>query len=157
MAQKNGVIIKGGDVIDTFSKVNTLVFDKTGTLTKGHPEVTTFEFDTAEFDENEILSKVALLEKMSEHHLGRAIVDYAESKTVLPYKEVRLMETVKGQGLIGKVQNNEVIIGNRKIMNKQNIFMSDTILDRISLQESTGNTVVLIAIDQKIYRLYRDC
>ncbi|PTG91722.1 heavy metal translocating P-type ATPase [Staphylococcus chromogenes] len=146
---KNGVIIKGGDVIDTFSKVNTLVFDKTGTLTKGHPEVTTFEFDTAEFDENEILSKVAQLEKMSEHHLGRAIVDYAESKTVLPYKEVRLMETVKGQGLIGKVQNNEVIIGNRKIMNKQNIFMSDTILDRISLQESTGNTVVLIAIDQK--------
>ncbi|MDT0735276.1 heavy metal translocating P-type ATPase [Staphylococcus chromogenes] len=146
---KNGVIIKGGDVIDTFSKVNTLVFDKTGTLTKGHPEVTTFEFDTAEFDENEILSKVAQLEKMSEHHLGRAIVDYAESKTVLPNKEVRLMETVKGQGLIGKVQNNEVIIGNRKIMNKQNIFMSDTILDRISLQESTGNTVVLIAIDQK--------
>lgn len=146
---KNGVIIKGGDVIDTFSKVNTLVFDKTGTLTKGHPEVTTFEFDTAEFDENEILSKVAQLEKMSEHHLGRAIVDYAESKTVIPYKEVRLMETVKGQGLIGNVQNNEVIIGNRKIMNKQNIFMSDTILDRISLQESTGNTVVLIAIDQK--------
>ncbi|PTG59826.1 heavy metal translocating P-type ATPase [Staphylococcus chromogenes] len=146
---KNGVIIKGGDVIDTFSKVNTLVFDKTGTLTKGHPEVTTFEFDTTEFDENEILSKVAQLEKMSEHHLGRAIVDYAELKTVLPYKEVRLMETVKGQGLIGSVQNNEVIIGNRKLMNKQNIYMSDKIRDRIKLYESTGNTVVLIAIDQK--------
>ncbi|UXS67430.1 cation-translocating P-type ATPase [Staphylococcus chromogenes] len=146
---KNGVIIKGGDVIDTFSKVNTLVFDKTGTLTKGHPEVTTFEFDTAEFTESEIWSRVAQLEKMSEHHLGRAIVDYAESKTVLPHEEVRLMETVKGQGLIGNVQNNEVIIGNRKLMNKQNIYMSDALLDRIKLHESTGNTVVWIAIDQK--------
>ena len=76
---KNGVLVKGGEIMDKFSKVDTLVFDKTGTLTKGKPEVTDIQtFD--EQDENELLGLVAQAETISEHHLGQTIVKEAKAR-----------------------------------------------------------------------------
>lgn len=70
---KNGVLLKGGEVIDRLSKADTLIFDKTGTLTRGKPEVTRV-FTTPGHDERELLYLVASAEQSSEHHLARAIL-----------------------------------------------------------------------------------
>jgi Cd2+/Zn2+-exporting ATPase len=78
---RNGVLVKGGEVMDNFSKVDTLVFDKTGTLTKGKPEVTDIKtFNN--YDETDLLQLVAEAETISEHHLGQTIVKEAEARNL---------------------------------------------------------------------------
>src|SRR5699024_633928 len=75
-ASKKGVLIKGGAVIDQFAKVKTVIFDKTGTLTEGKPSVTRIHSFT-DICEDDLLRDVAAVERVSEHHLGRTIVDEA--------------------------------------------------------------------------------
>src|SRR5690606_33795849 len=78
---RNGVLIKGGEVMDSLSKVDVMVFDKTGTLTKGKPEVT----DIKTFNNNDInkvLKLVAEAETISEHHLGQTIIREAKNRGI---------------------------------------------------------------------------
>src|SRR5690606_18572404 len=89
---KNGVLIKGGDIIEQLAKINVVVFDKTGTLTRGRPEVT--DVHTYNTEPTELLRLVAEAELISEHHLGRTIVKEA---------------TKRGLELINEVENAEVI------------------------------------------------
>lgn len=146
---KNGVLIKGGDVIDTLSKVDTLVFDKTGTLTKGQPEVIAFENTSTHFSEDTILGLTAQLEAMSEHHLGRAVVNYASQHTTIPTHQIENVQTIKGQGIKGMVNHHHVMIGNKQLMNANNVQLSDAMLDKAQYLEAAGNTVINIAIDRE--------
>lgn len=76
---KRGVLIKGGDVMDRLSKIDTIVFDKTGTLTRGKPEVTDFHVIGDE-NPDDLLQMIAQAEMASEHHLGKTIVKHAKKK-----------------------------------------------------------------------------
>src|SRR5699024_12740646 len=78
---KNGVLIKGGEVMDNFSKVDMVVCDKTGTLTKGKPTVTDFKV-FGDKSEETLFTLVANAEKLSEHHLGKTTVKEAEKRTL---------------------------------------------------------------------------
>lgn len=93
------MLIKGGEVIDALSKVDTLVFDKTGTLTKGRPEVTSVKFDTTHFTEQEILSLVGQIEMTSEHHLGKAVVEYVKARVAFDQSEMITTKQLKDKGL----------------------------------------------------------
>src|SRR5690606_26370829 len=84
---KNGVLIKGGEVIDELAKVDTVLFDKTGTLTKGRPVVTDIHVFSDQ-DENELLRKVAQAELISEHHLGKTIIKEAENRKIILKDEI---------------------------------------------------------------------
>ena len=75
---RNGVLVKGGDIMETLAKIDTVVFDKTGTLTRGRPEVT--DIHTFSSDENDLLRIVAEAEMISEHHLGQTIVKEARKR-----------------------------------------------------------------------------
>ncbi len=137
---KNGVLLKGGDVIDRFKQTTTFMFDKTGTLTKGEPAVT----KQVSFIDEDWLEAVAELERHSEHHLGRAIVDYAREKVVLT-DQLLDVTLVKGQGLYGTYGDALYAIGNRRLLNSRGIMLPFDLDLQIQREEALGKTVVIVA------------
>ena len=149
---KYGVLVKGGEVMDRFSKVDTLVFDKTGTLTKGKPEVTDIHIVSA-IDRQELLLLTASAERISEHHLGQTIVKYAHQQglaTVAP----KDAEVIKGHGLKAIVDNRHLVVGNRKLMAQSGISINEAAESYAIAREKTGNTVVFAAIDGTLAGLF---
>ncbi|CZQ96351.1 heavy metal translocating P-type ATPase [Trichococcus collinsii] len=149
---KYGVLVKGGEVMDRFSKVDTLVFDKTGTLTKGKPEVTDIHILGA-VDRKELLQLTASAEQISEHHLGQTIVKYAHQQgleTVAP----KNAEAIKGHGLKATVDGRSLIAGNRKLMAQSGISINGAAESYAIAREKTGNTVVFAAIDGTLAGLF---
>lgn len=145
---KNGVLIKGGEIMDVMSKVDTIVFDKTGTLTKGKPEVTDVKTFINE-EENELLRMIAQAELISEHHLGKTIVKEAEQRG-LEFGEAPEGEVMKGNGLRAEVDGRELFIGNRKLMRQANIVISDDIEAYAVGREKTGNTAIFASVDGEV-------
>lgn len=146
---KNGVLIKGGEVMDNFSKVDMVVFDKTGTLTKGKPTVTDFKV-FGDNSEETLFTLVANAEKLSEHHLGKTIVKEAEKKTLDLTYEVIDSEMIKGQGIKATVDNRRLIVGNRKLMEQEQITIPEEIENYAMTREKKGNTAIFIAQDHGV-------
>ncbi|MCL2016085.1 MAG: heavy metal translocating P-type ATPase [Defluviitaleaceae bacterium] len=147
---ENGILIKGGDSLETAHKITTVVLDKTGTVTKGKPYVTDI-IRKGDFLEDEILLLAASAETKSEHPLGEAIINFGTKKFgTLP--EPTSFNSVTGQGIIAKIfyQNAEknVIIGNSRLMLESQIDMKDYFVDsdRLALD---GKTPIYIAINGK--------
>jgi len=150
---KNGILIKGGDVMDRFSKVDTLVFDKTGTLTKGRPEVTDIKtFNN--YDENELLKMVAEAETISEHHLGQTIVKEAKLRKLELDNEPKNSEVIKGNGILAEVNGRKLAVGNRKLMDSENIKISDESSKYAISREKKGNTAIFAALDGEIAGIF---
>lgn len=147
---KNGVLIKGGDIMEKFAKVDTLVFDKTGTLTKGKPEVTDlYNFST--IPESKILGLVAKAETISEHHLGRTIVKEAENKGIdLKSYSISESEAIKGNGITATVEGYSIVAGNRKLMNTRGIEIDSVTTNYAIEREKAGNTAIFIAFDNQL-------
>ncbi len=146
---KNGVLIKGGEVMDRFAKVDIVVFDKTGTLTKGKPEVTDIKtFDNQ--DPNEFLKMVAQAETISEHHLGQTIVNEAKARKLGLGVEPQDGEIFKGNGLRTKIEGHVITVGNRKLMNDCNIVISEDAEKYALTREKAGNTAVFAAVDGRV-------
>ncbi|WP_407371357.1 heavy metal translocating P-type ATPase [Carnobacterium sp.] len=147
---KKGVLIKGGEIMDTFSKVDTIVFDKTGTLTKGKPEVTDIHiFNNS--NQDTLLELVAKAETISEHHLGQTIVKAAQTRKLdLSSIELRDGEIIKGNGIKAIVNNHNIVAGNRKLMKAETISLEATVDQYAVVREKAGNSAIFIAIDGKI-------
>lgn len=143
---ENGVLIKSGDALETAHKVKAIVFDKTGTLTYGKPVVTEYE-PFGDFDRTEMFRLSAALEKSSEHPLAEAIVNHANDLG-LPLSDVKGFSAVPGHGVEGMVDDRRVVMGNRKLMEREGVDVSQYIT-RIEGLETQGKTVMLSAIDGK--------
>lgn len=142
----HGVLVKDAEALERLEKIDTLVVDKTGTLTEGKPKLSEVKiFDG--FNEDEVLSLTAALEKSSEHPLAEAIVSGAKSRG-LPIPDVTDFESVTGMGVSGVVQSKNVIAGNKRLLEKFGVATSDLIQIATELQ-STGNGAMLVAIDGK--------
>lgn len=145
---KNGVLIKGGEVIEEFARVNAIIFDKTGTLTVGKPEVTSIDAFT--MDENKFLQFVAQAETISEHHLGQTIIREAKKRNLPLSIQPKDTKILKGLGITGLLGKTPFVIGNRKLMVEKEIYISETI-EKITIEnERKGNTVILAAFHNKI-------
>ena len=144
-AAKNGVLLKGGDAVDRFKQATTFMFDKTGTLTKGEPAVT----NVVSFIDEDWLFEVAELERHSEHHLGRAIVNYAKQTTNLTDDHLNVT-LVKGQGLVGSYDEAQYVIGNRRLMDAQGVALTNDINKQIETEEAEGKTVVIVAKETSV-------
>jgi Cd2+/Zn2+-exporting ATPase len=146
---RNGVLLKGGEVMDRLSKVDTIVFDKTGTLTKGKPEVTDIKvFGNLESDA--LLRLVAKAETISEHHLGRTIVKEADKRKLSLEGESLDGEVIKGSGVRAQVDGYALAIGNRKLMEAENIQISDQVAAYAVKREKAGNTAIFAAVDCQV-------
>jgi Cu+-exporting ATPase len=146
---ENGILFKGGEYLETASKVKTIVFDKTGTLTKGKPSVTDVIELTDSFGETELLRLSAIAESGSEHPLGQAVVNYAREKGVI-VTNPESFEAVSGHGLSARYADHTVLIGNRKLMDDDNISVTETTDSKLKDLEIQGKTAVLVAINNKL-------
>ena len=144
---KFGILLKGGEVLDNFSKVDTFVFDKTGTLTTGKPTVAAVQNYRGDREEN--LRILASVEKESDHPLGHAILGYA---AVEKYLSVEKTEVVKGSGIRAVIGSHEVLIGNEKLLQEAGINIKKALQDQIRLQEN-GHSLVYLAVDGKLAQL----
>jgi Zn2+/Cd2+-exporting ATPase len=150
---KNGVLVKGGEVLDTLSKVDTLVFDKTGTLTKGKPEVTDIK-TFHNIGENELLSLAAVAERISEHHLGQTIVKEAKGRNLTLSGEPEHGEVIKGMGVRARVAEKALVIGNRQLMASADIQIPAEVEMYAENQEKKGNTAIFTAVDGQIAGIF---
>ena len=142
---RNGVLLKGSEVIQDFSKVDTVVFDKTGTLTIGNPEVADIEFYSD--NKNEVLAYLASVEKESDHPLARAVVDYIGETT---YFTVENTDVIKGGGIIANVAGHRIAVGNVALMERENVPLSEKVRSDIARFEQKGNSIVLTAVDGEL-------
>ncbi len=144
---ENGILIKGGEALETTHKIQTIVFDKTGTITEGKPEVTDIVTVNG-FDRNKLLQLAASAEKGSEHPLGEAIVRCAEKEN-LSILAVSEFEALTGRGIKVNIYGAEILAGNIKLMNEQSISV-ENMEAQVSLLASEGKTPMYIAIDKEI-------
>ena len=143
---ENGVLIKGGEALETTYKLNTIVFDKTGTITEGKPKVTDILVNN--ITENEILSLAASAEKGSEHPLGEAIVKEAEDRK-LTLKEINKFNAIPGHGIEVLIDEKNIFLGNKKLMKEKNVDISslDAQSERLS---NDGKTPMYISINSEL-------
>ncbi|REJ76301.1 MAG: heavy metal translocating P-type ATPase [Acidobacteria bacterium] len=145
-----GVLIKNAEALEVMRKVDTLVVDKTGTLTEGKPALVAV--NAAEgFDEERCLRIAATLEKNSEHPLAEAIVRGAESRG-LELSSPDDFQSVTGKGVVGNVEGSRVALGNRKLLESQQIDVLDFV-EKADKQRSQGQTVMFLAIEGKLAAL----
>ncbi|MDN7043728.1 heavy metal translocating P-type ATPase [Lactiplantibacillus plantarum] len=149
---KRGILIKGGEVVDTFAKVDTLVFDKTGTLTEGNTAVTTMHTYTNNADNQ--LALAAAIEGVSDHPLGQAIVSYADQQSAGVSPVLDDTETVKGQGICAQVGQQEVVIGNQKMLTAHNIKLNPTQLKDLNGLQAGGQSTVIMAVDGQVQLIF---
>ncbi|MBS4024868.1 MAG: copper-translocating P-type ATPase [Clostridia bacterium] len=144
---ENGILIKGAESLETAYKLNSIVLDKTGTITYGEPSLTDLLVEEG-FDKDTVLTLVASVETASEHPLGEAIVQEAKVRG-LSLHEPSNFAAIPGLGLRADVANQEIIIGNIKLMQINNISFSDRLLKEADKLADEGKTPMFIAIDNQ--------
>ncbi|MCA1055709.1 heavy metal translocating P-type ATPase [Rossellomorea aquimaris] len=144
---ENGVLIKSGGALETTHKIDTIVFDKTGTITEGKPVVTDI-VTVHDVSEDELLTLAASAEKGSEHPLGEAIVRAAEEKE-LPLLKTDFFDAITGQGLEVTVDGKDLLLGNRKLMEENDVELGEwkDTSDRLA---SEGKTPMYIAVEEEL-------
>ena len=143
---ENGILIKGGEALETTYKIDTVIFDKTGTITEGKPRVT--DIILKDIGEEELLILAASSEKGSEHPLGEAIVKEAEERS-LELKDIENFNSIPGHGIEVTIEGKKVLLGNKKLMNGKNIDI--TSLEEAAVKTaSEGKTPMFIAVDGNV-------
>ncbi|MCZ2259318.1 heavy metal translocating P-type ATPase [Sporosarcina sp. G11-34] len=142
---RNGVLVKGGEIMESLAKIDTVVFDKTGTLTRGRPEVT--DIHTFSGNEEELLRLVAEAEMISEHHLGQTIVREANLREIPLVNDPEEAEIIEGNGIRAKIEGKLLTVGNRKLMAANGITIEDKVERYAVDREKAGNTAIFAAID----------
>lgn len=143
---QNGILIKGGEYLETAHKLKAIVFDKTGTLTRGKPAVTDV-LPANPHSAEEVLQLAAVAEKGSEHPLGRAVVQAAEAKS-LNIPAASSFKAVPGQGVVVEYNGRTLLLGNRKLMAKYNLNFK-SVETEISRLEAEGKTVMVLSSEKE--------
>jgi Cu+-exporting ATPase len=165
---RNGVLFKGGDVLERVRDVDTVVFDKTGTLTEGEMRLTDVvaldadaradgggdaaadggRLEQQELTEEQVLRAAASAERGSEHPLAQAIVEGARERG-LDVSEPAEFENVPGHGVRAETGEGSVLVGNRKLMRDSGVDPSPA-ADELRRLEADGKTAMLVALDGRL-------
>jgi Cu+-exporting ATPase len=147
---ENGILIKGGETLESAHKINTVVFDKTGTLTKGEPSVT----DVLAVEgtaRDEVLRLAAGAERTSEHPIARAITKIAE-ETGLAAPAPESFRALEGLGVEARIEGRDIVLGNEKLM-KDRGFDITPLAARVADLTGDGKTPVFVAADGRFLGL----
>jgi P-type Cu+ transporter len=145
---ENGILIRSGEALQTARALDTVVLDKTGTITKGKPELTDVVLNEQPVaGTDQLLILAASVEKVSEHPLAQAIVEGAQARQ-LKLAEVQDFEAVPGYGVSAVVAGKHVLIGNLKLMNRENIVLG-SLEEKSKILADDGKTPMFIALDGK--------
>ncbi len=143
---QNGILIKNAESLEQFHKIDVIIFDKTGTITSGKPKVTLVE--SFEIDKEKLIKIAASLEKRSEHPIANSIVEFAKEQKI-NLDEIQEFESLTGFGLKGKINGDQILIGNKSLINKFNVEIG-TRIKNVENLESEGKTLVFISINNKL-------
>jgi Cu+-exporting ATPase len=143
---EKGILIKGGESLETAHKINSIVFDKTGTLTKGEPEVTDI-ISLDNLSTNEILFYAGSAEKNSEHPLGEAIVRRALQEKI-ELEEPEAFNAIPGFGIEAKINSKNILIGNQKLLEDRKIELENLTPKSRELSQD-GKTTMYLSIEGK--------
>lgn len=143
---KNGILMKGGNAVNNFAKVDTLVLDKTGTLTTGKMTVTGLSHFGD--DKNADMALLSAVEGTSNHPLGSAINKYITEQGISEASDLPELDTVKGQGL--QSSDSRILVGNERLMKHNGVTITNDARKAIDDKMSNGDSIVLMAVDSKL-------
>ena len=141
---QNGILIKGGEALESAHKLTAIVLDKTGTITQGHPTVTDV-LPQPFVDESELLRLVAGAERGSEHPLGEAIVRSAQERGLVLAQPTNF-HAIVGHGIEASVEGRGVLIGNARLMREHGLNPDE---DAAQILAQNGKTPMFVAVDGK--------
>lgn len=144
---ENGILIKGGEALETAHKISTVVFDKTGTITEGKPAITHI-LPAGGISAEKLLQLTASAEKDSEHPLGQAILRGAQEKG-LELLRAEDFNSLTGRGIEAAIDGQRILAGNRKLMEERGVSLSDLQAESDRLADE-GSTPMYVAVDGKM-------
>ena len=147
---KNGVLLKGSELIKSFSKTDTFVFDKTGTLTVGKPQVKEEKFFDS--DEEYIKNILVSVESESDHPLAHALVE--EYGIERNNYQVTKTDVIKGGGIKAYLDEKEVLVGNLKLLADNDVSISQEQRSLAKDLEKDGNSIIALAIGGEFLAIF---
>ena len=149
LCASNGILVKKSEILENASKVNTVIFDKTGTLTYGKLKIAKV-INYSSLEEKKLLQLVGSIESRSTHPIGKAFTDYLEENKI-GVLDVHDFENVAGLGVSGKIDNEEILLGNSKMLDKYDI-PNKYLEDEKKLAEK-GNSIIYVVRNKEIIAL----
>lgn len=139
-ASKKGILVKGGNYLESLKNIDTVVFDKTGTLTKGAFKVT--QINNVEISKSELLKYAAICERYSNHPIAKSILEEYNASNNSDIEEIKIdnHEEVSGKGVITQIQDKKILAGNSKLMSSNGIIVP---------KDDYIGTVVYVAINNE--------
>ena len=150
---KEGILIKTSEILENVQKIDTVIFDKTGTLTYGKLKISKV-INYSNLENQKLLQLVGSLEVKSNHPISKAFESYMSENNVNPL-EVSDFENIPGFGIKGKVEKEEIMLGNSKLLNKYNI-KNTHITDENTLSLN-GNSIIYVIKNNEIIALIGAC
>ncbi len=142
---RNGVLLKGSEIISDLSRVDTILFDKTGTLTMGNPSVGETIHYAGQRDET--LRYLASVERESDHPLAKAILQEVGETEFLSVDQT---DVIKGGGIVAEIEGRRVVVGNEMLMTQESVALSDKATADMQRLTANGNSIVMTAIDGEL-------
>lgn len=143
-----GVLIKNAESLEKMNEIDVLIIDKTGTVTEGKPSVEAI-IPRADLEENTLLQLAASVNQQSEHPLAAATVNYAKSKNI-DLLEIDQFDSITGKGVKAMINGKEVLIGNRKLIEENQVQATEDLFKQAQKYQELGKTVPFIAIDGQL-------
>lgn len=150
-AARNGILIKGGEFLETSAKITAVAVDKTGTLTEGKPQLTDVIILDSTLDRTEVLRWAAAAEAVSEHPLARPILETAREEGVAPQGIPGAVTPVPGKGIVANVNGRQVLIGNPPLLEQYGI--ASGIAEAAQAAQdlaAAGKTPMIVAVDGRV-------
>ncbi|KAK4774308.1 hypothetical protein SAY86_009243 [Trapa natans] len=152
-AARSGLLIKGGDYLETLAKIKTVALDKTGTITRGEFAVAEFKSLSIEISHDTLLYWVSSIERKSSHPLAAAVVQYGRSSGVVPKPEnVEDFQNYPGEGIYGRIDGNNVFIGSKKIATRAG---SQIVLGPENESAMEGKTAAYVFLRAELVGVFR--
>ena len=145
----NGILVKKSEILENAQKVDTVVFDKTGTLTYGKLKISTIK-NYSNIENDKLLQIVGSIEKKSTHPIGKAFTDYLEENK-MEVLNIENFENITGLGIKAEIENDEILLGNAKILDKYEI-KNEHMEDEKQIAEE-GNSIVYVVKSNEIIAL----
>ena len=150
-SSKKGILIKNSEALENAHKVKTILFDKTGTLTKGKLSISKI-YNYSKLKENDIIKIVSSIEAKSEHPIAKGIVRDAKERKI-SLEKVKEFKNLAGLGVTAIYNDNKYIIGNKKLMDENDIKISNEIFKDEEELQLAGNSILFVAKEDKLIAL----
>ena len=149
VCSRKGILVKNSEVLENAEKIKNVVLDKTGTITKGKLSISKI-YNYSSIEDNNLIQIVASIEKKSEHPIAKAIVNKAKEEKI-KFLQVEEFEALAGLGVKAKIDNITYLIGNRKLMQENNVEISNS--NDVETLVTSGNSILFVAKENELIAL----